>query len=161
MRTITIKKKIDQAESEGRVIAEQTIFGLRAVSTYFTFYKAVIPTEYWKELEKGLPKKMVEKDFPIAGLDIAEPKERREILMAFFKIQIAQLKICDNLDITGHSICKIAQLCQKLRYLDIVYKIVKAYCKLELLCIGGLKRYKPISDQTIAHSCPHLFKRLL
>ncbi|CAG8626406.1 9708_t:CDS:2, partial [Diversispora eburnea] len=35
----------------------------------------------------------------------------------------------------------------------------KANCKLELLCIGGLKRYKPISDQTIstiAHSCPNL-----
>ncbi|RHZ85706.1 hypothetical protein Glove_62g15 [Diversispora epigaea] len=33
-------------------------------------------------------------------------------------------------------------------------------CGLELLCIGGLKRYKPISDRTIsaiAHSCPNLY----
>ncbi|CAG8663323.1 1933_t:CDS:2, partial [Diversispora eburnea] len=35
----------------------------------------------------------------------------------------------------------------------------KANCKLELLCIGGLKWHKPISDQTIiaiASSCPNL-----
>src|SRR5207248_261085 len=61
---------------------------------------------------------------------------------------------------------KIAKSCQKICHLDIgfctddfVYKIVEACSKLELLCIGGLKRYKPISDQTIvavAHSCPNL-----
>nr|CAG8675761.1 3719_t:CDS:2 [Entrophospora candida] len=37
---------------------------------------------------------------------------------------------------------------------------LKASCKLELLCIGGLKQYKPISDRTIiaiAHSCPNLY----
>ncbi|CAG8657336.1 9088_t:CDS:2 [Funneliformis caledonium] len=36
---------------------------------------------------------------------------------------------------------------------------VEACSKLELLCIGGLKQCKPISDQTIvaiAHSCPNL-----
>ncbi|CAG8760055.1 9085_t:CDS:2, partial [Funneliformis caledonium] len=42
---------------------------------------------------------------------------------------------------------------------DFVYKIVEACSKLELLCIGRLKHYKPISDQTIVaitHSCPNL-----
>ncbi|GBC33361.2 F-box/LRR-repeat protein 20 isoform X1 [Rhizophagus irregularis DAOM 181602=DAOM 197198] len=42
---------------------------------------------------------------------------------------------------------------------NFVYKIVEAYSKLVLLCIGGLKWYKLISDQTIdviAHSCPNL-----
>ncbi|RHZ77061.1 hypothetical protein Glove_186g147 [Diversispora epigaea] len=52
------------------------------------------------------------------------------------------LNVCGNQDITGHSIYKIAQSCQKLRYLnigfcgnitdDFIYKIVEA-CKLELL----------------------------
>ncbi|CAG8717598.1 8745_t:CDS:2, partial [Acaulospora morrowiae] len=73
---------------------------------------------------------------------------------------LESLNICDNQDITGHSIYKIAQSCQKLCNLDIgfcgnitdnfVYKTVKASCKLELLCIGGLKWYKPISDRTIS-----------
>src|SRR4051794_7986466 len=37
------------------VISDQTIFGIRAISSYFTFYKTVIPAEYWNELDFNLP----------------------------------------------------------------------------------------------------------
>ena len=79
---------------ETRVITDQTVVGVRAVSTYFTFYKAVIPTAYWKELEVGLPtkqsivfKRWPGDDRPTTGLDIAKPEARREMLIAFSKIR--------------------------------------------------------------------------
>jgi hypothetical protein len=58
----------------------QTIFAIRVIGTYFTFYKAIIPAEYWKEFEKGLPQKnsVIVTRYPEingkqTGLDIAEP----------------------------------------------------------------------------------------
>ncbi|RIA85564.1 hypothetical protein C1645_741491 [Glomus cerebriforme] len=35
---------------------EQTIFSMRVISTFVTFYKTVISSKYWEELEDGLPK---------------------------------------------------------------------------------------------------------
>ncbi|CAG8775048.1 13420_t:CDS:2, partial [Racocetra fulgida] len=66
--------------SQTGAILDQTIFAVRAVSTYFTFYKTVIPKGYWKELGYGLPRKgsiiikrWPEEMHPSGGLDIAEP----------------------------------------------------------------------------------------
>ncbi|GBC09072.1 hypothetical protein RclHR1_00860010 [Rhizophagus clarus] len=38
---------------------DQTIFAMRVISAYVTFYKAVIPAEYWNELDEGLPKEKI------------------------------------------------------------------------------------------------------
>ncbi|RHZ80756.1 hypothetical protein Glove_132g70 [Diversispora epigaea] len=72
---------------------EQTIFAVRVISTYVTFYKTVIPVIYWKELEKGLPKKQsIEiQRWPAdnslrSGFDLAEPDGRRTVLNSLFKI---------------------------------------------------------------------------
>ena len=35
---------------------DETIFAMRVLSTYVTFYKAEIPAKYWVELTHGLPK---------------------------------------------------------------------------------------------------------
>ena len=36
----------------------QTIYAVRVISTYITFYKAMVPVEYWKDLDNnGLPQK--------------------------------------------------------------------------------------------------------
>jgi len=76
------------------VIPEQTIFGIRAISTYFTFYKTVISKEYWNELDFGLPQtesvvieRWPEGERPEDGLDIAEPNGRREVLDALARIR--------------------------------------------------------------------------
>ncbi|CAG8831505.1 18170_t:CDS:1, partial [Gigaspora rosea] len=65
-----------------------------AVSTYFTFYKTVIPKGYWKEIGYGLPRKgsiiikrWPEEMHPSGGLDIAEPSGRQNVLEAFFKMR--------------------------------------------------------------------------
>ncbi|CAG8769850.1 8177_t:CDS:2, partial [Funneliformis caledonium] len=36
---------------------DQTIYAIRVISSYVTFYKAEIPKAYWKELRRGLPHK--------------------------------------------------------------------------------------------------------
>ncbi len=76
------------------VIPDQTIFGIRAISSYFTFYKTVIPAKYWNELDFGLPqkesvviKRWPDGERPGAGLDIAEPSGRREVLEALARIR--------------------------------------------------------------------------
>ena len=54
-----------------------------------TFYKAVIPAEYWSEFKRGLPKEasVNVKRWPGVngkqdGLDLVEPDGRREVLGA-------------------------------------------------------------------------------
>ena len=76
------------------VIPDQTILGIRAISTYFTFYKTVIPNGYWNELDFSLPqaetvviKRWPEGERPEDGLDIAEPNGRREVLDALARIR--------------------------------------------------------------------------
>ncbi|RIB11820.1 hypothetical protein C2G38_2042360 [Gigaspora rosea] len=80
--------------SQTGAILDQTIFAVRAVSTYFTFYKTVIPKGYWKEIGYGLPRKgsiiikrWPEEMHPSGGLDIAEPSGRQNVLEAFFKMR--------------------------------------------------------------------------
>jgi len=67
---------------------------MRVISTYVTFYKAVIPAEYWSEFELGLPKEasVNVKRWPGVngkqdGLDLIEPDGRREVLGALTKIR--------------------------------------------------------------------------
>ncbi|PKK66045.1 hypothetical protein RhiirC2_715132 [Rhizophagus irregularis] len=74
--------------------SEQIIFAVRFISTYVTFYKAVISTEYWKELDNGLPldqsiliKRWPQKNGLRTGLDITDPNERQEVLLALDKIR--------------------------------------------------------------------------
>jgi len=74
--------------------SNQTIFVVRIISTYFTFYKAVISAAYWRELNNGLPqknsvfiKRWPKNNFLQEGLDITEPKERQEVLLVLAKIR--------------------------------------------------------------------------
>ncbi|GBB96033.1 hypothetical protein RclHR1_02670002 [Rhizophagus clarus] len=74
--------------------SDQTIFAIRLISTYVTFYKAVITTPYWKELNYGLPLKhsVLIKRWPgknglRTGLDITDPNGRKEVLLALAKIR--------------------------------------------------------------------------
>ena len=74
---------------------EQTIYAVRIISTYVTFYKTVIPSLYFEELtEQGLPQehsveilRWPEENHPFAGLNIAEPEGRREVLEILIKIR--------------------------------------------------------------------------
>ncbi|CAG8613916.1 15730_t:CDS:2 [Funneliformis mosseae] len=83
-----------QTSRKTGLIPDQTIFGIRAISTYFTFYKTVISKEYWNELDFGLPQteSVVIERWPEGersedGLDIAEPNGRREVLDALARIR--------------------------------------------------------------------------
>src|SRR4051812_27232235 len=87
-------KNMRQIAFQSGVIPDLTIFGVRAISSYFTFYKTVIPAEYWNELDYSLPhresvviKRWPEGENPKAGLDIAKPNGRREVLEAFARIR--------------------------------------------------------------------------
>ncbi|RHZ75847.1 hypothetical protein Glove_209g61 [Diversispora epigaea] len=73
---------------------DQEIFAIRAVSTYFTFYRTVIASSYWEELESGLPKinSVVIDRWPAMNelkndLDFAEPEKRKIVLEALTKIR--------------------------------------------------------------------------
>ncbi|CAG8846341.1 18657_t:CDS:2, partial [Gigaspora margarita] len=66
---------------------EQTMYTIRVISPYVTFYKTVIPALYFKELSEGLPQEQsVEilrwpgENIPIDGLNLGEPEGRREVL---------------------------------------------------------------------------------
>ncbi|CAG8628887.1 5305_t:CDS:2 [Paraglomus occultum] len=82
-----------------RAITDQTIFAVRVISSYVTFYKAEISVAYWKELKKGLPQKQTITILrwpggsdPNAGLDLAEPAGRRSVLRALVKIRESLLQ---------------------------------------------------------------------
>ncbi|PKY42652.1 hypothetical protein RhiirA4_397730, partial [Rhizophagus irregularis] len=72
-----------------RVARDQTIYVVRIISIYVTFYKAVIPASYLIELGEGLPQEQSVvsvvilrwpgENIPEAGLNIAEPERRREL----------------------------------------------------------------------------------
>jgi hypothetical protein len=73
---------------------DQTIFAMRILSTYVTFYKAEIPAKYWAELSHSLPKtEVIVKRWPgenakWKGLDLAEPNGRRAVLEALANIRL-------------------------------------------------------------------------
>src|SRR5688572_4988226 len=73
---------------------DQTLFAIRAISTYFTFYMATIPANYWQELHIGLPESgSVEiqrwpgENGAQTGLDIADPAGRKKIIISLLKIR--------------------------------------------------------------------------
>ncbi|GBB92474.1 hypothetical protein RclHR1_02010011 [Rhizophagus clarus] len=60
---------------------EQTMYAVRVISTYVTFYKTVIPVLYFKELSEGLPKeqsieilKWPGENIPIDDLNLGKPE---------------------------------------------------------------------------------------
>ncbi|CAG8805607.1 7168_t:CDS:2 [Dentiscutata erythropus] len=72
---------------------EQTMYAVRVISTYVTFYKTVIPELYFKELSEGLPQEQSIEilrwpgdSFPLDGLNLGEPEGRREVLEILVKI---------------------------------------------------------------------------
>ena len=78
---------------------DQILWAIRVISSYVTFYKAVIPAKYWKELDKGLPKeqKVEVKRWPTknglkTGFDLAEPDQRRTVLTALVRIRESLLQ---------------------------------------------------------------------
>ena len=78
---------------------DQTIFAVRVISSYVTFYKAVVPAAYWKELKRGLPRKQSITilrwpggDNPESGLDLAEPAGRHLVLEALVKLHESLLQ---------------------------------------------------------------------
>jgi len=76
-------------------IFDQTIYAIRILSSkYFTFYKAEIPGKYWFEIAGGLPKEQLIKivrwpkeNTLESGLNLVNPKERREILEILVKLR--------------------------------------------------------------------------
>lgn len=83
----------------GETPKDQTLWAIRVISTYVTFYKAIIPASYWMELANGLPKeqKVEVERWPIdnglkTGFDLAEPAGRRTVLTALTKIRESLLK---------------------------------------------------------------------
>ncbi|CAG8625281.1 8076_t:CDS:2, partial [Paraglomus occultum] len=74
--------------------SDQTLFAMRVISTYVTFYKAFIPGKYWAELYYGLPKetsvnvqRWPGQNGKKRGLDLVEADGRREVLGALTKIR--------------------------------------------------------------------------
>ncbi|RIA84893.1 hypothetical protein C1645_831614 [Glomus cerebriforme] len=76
-------------------IMKQTIYAIRVISSYVTFYKVVIPPSYFEELtEGGLPQEQSveilrwpEENILKAGLNIAEPEGRYEVLEILVRIR--------------------------------------------------------------------------
>ena len=80
-------------------VTDQTIFAVRFISSYITFYKAEIPAAYWRELARGLPQKQSitvlrwpGDNNPKSGLDLAEPAGRRSVLEALAKLRKSLLQ---------------------------------------------------------------------
>ncbi|CAG8646754.1 7905_t:CDS:2, partial [Paraglomus occultum] len=78
---------------------DQTLWAVRIISTYVTFYKTLIPAMYWEELGKGLPKNqsMTVKRWPAGNsfdtsFDFAQPEGRREVFTALAKIRESLLQ---------------------------------------------------------------------
>src|SRR4051794_714214 len=82
---------------------DQTILAMRVISTYVTFYKAVITSAYWKELESGLPKDQLVKvqRWPAknglrTGFNFAEPAGRQKVLEVLIKVRESLLVGSNN-----------------------------------------------------------------
>ena len=72
----------------------QTIWAIRVISTYVTFYKAVIPAKYWEALQKGLPEdqslkiqRWPARNELTSGFNLAQPNGRQAVLTALAKIR--------------------------------------------------------------------------
>ncbi|CAJ0759872.1 7135_t:CDS:2 [Entrophospora sp. SA101] len=75
----------DENIRQAREAFNMTIFAVRVVSTYVTFYRATISKSYWNELAIGCPRQQSitvlrwpgNSSDPIVGFDLAEPNGRR------------------------------------------------------------------------------------
>jgi len=84
---------------------DQTLWAVRTISHYVTFYKADISAAYLKELEKGVPQKEYldvqrwpGKNAPRRGLDLAQPAGRRAVLKILVRIRESLLHEDDDED---------------------------------------------------------------
>jgi hypothetical protein len=84
----------DENMRQSRVARNQTIYAVRIISTYVTFYKVVIPASYLIELGRGLSQKQSVvivrwpgESIPETGLNIAEPEGRCEVLEVLVRIR--------------------------------------------------------------------------
>ena len=76
-------------------VTDQTLFAVRVISTYVTFYCAIIHKGYWDELAIGCPRQQSITIFrwsgdssnPFVGFDLAEPNGRINVLEALCKIR--------------------------------------------------------------------------
>ncbi|CAG8456235.1 13924_t:CDS:2, partial [Dentiscutata heterogama] len=89
----------ENLRSLGKAPRDQTIWAIRVISTYVTFYKATITAMYWMELANGPPKEEAVKvqRWPAenglkTGFDLAEPDGRRTVLTALVKIRESLLQ---------------------------------------------------------------------
>jgi hypothetical protein len=97
-------------------VTDQTIFVVRVVSTYVTFYKSEISARYWNELKKGLPRKRgievlrwpMEKD-PDKGLNLLEPAGRQAVLTALVRIRQFILQSSDTSSDTSSGTTTVSQ----------------------------------------------------
>jgi len=102
-------ENIRSLEKEGYI--DQTLWAIRVISTYVTFYKAEIPAMYWKELVDGLPQ---EQSIEIqrwpsdngltTGFDLSSPDGRRSVLTALTKIRESLLQEEDEEDEGGEQL---------------------------------------------------------
>ena len=93
----------ENLRSLGEAPRDQTIWAIRIISTYVTFYKATITAMYWMELANGLPKEESVKvqRWPAengltTGFDLAEPDGRRTVLTELVKIRESLLQEKDK-----------------------------------------------------------------
>lgn len=87
---------------------DQTILAIHVISTYVTFYKAVITSAYWKKLKSRLPKdqsvkvqRWPAKNGLRTGFDFAKPAERQKVLEALTKIWESLLVKFNDKEQTG------------------------------------------------------------
>jgi len=83
----------ENLDRSGKYI-DQTIYAIRVISSYVTFFKVEIPKAYWKELRRGLPQKQsIEilrwpgENTKESGLDLAVAEDRVIIFEAITKLR--------------------------------------------------------------------------
>ncbi|GES79890.1 hypothetical protein GLOIN_2v1766170 [Rhizophagus clarus] len=80
--------------SQELVDEDQTIFAMRIISAHATFYKAIIPAGYWKDLDEGFPKEKIvrvtrwpARNGKMSGYNLGNPKDRQNVLRIMAKIR--------------------------------------------------------------------------
>ena len=78
---------------------DQTLWAIRTISHYVTFYKADIPAAYWRELEDGVPhsqsvevQRWPRENTLSSGFDLSQPAGRRVVLKALVQIRESLLQ---------------------------------------------------------------------
>nr|CAG8437062.1 7477_t:CDS:2 [Entrophospora candida] len=109
------------SENVSDELIHQTIYAIRVISSYVTFYKAEIPIMYWKELKRGLPQKQMIKilrwpgeNNKVSGLDLAIPKDRHAVFEAITKIRQSLLQSASSTTTsTSHIVTSITALTEQ------------------------------------------------